>query len=166
MSLELNSSDLNENTDILNTLREFKSLSYRSNSPEDTAIFAKVVAKYIPPSTVIALNGSMGAGKTAFAKFFAEGLGIKSAVSSPTFTIMNIYQGGRLTMYHFDAYRIENSDEMLEIGFEEFLYGDGVCIVEWAELIKDILPSQHISIKIDVLCENQRLISIKEECYG
>ncbi len=158
--------NLNEDVDILDSLREFKSLTYQSNSLEDTEVFAKSLAKTVTASTVIALNGSMGAGKTAFAKFFAKGLGIEGAVNSPTFTIMNIYEGGRIPMYHFDAYRIEDPDEMLEIGFEEFLYGNGVCIVEWAELIKDILPSVHISIKIEILSENQRLIIIEEESYG
>lgn len=133
-----------------------------SKSLEDTKELAKELANKAKPKDVIALIGEMGAGKTAFSKAFAKGLNIQSTVNSPTFTILNIYEDGRLPMYHFDAYRIEEPEEMEEIGFEEYIYGDGVTLIEWADIIKDILPSSYLLVKIETLSENERRITLEE----
>lgn len=96
---------------------------------------------------IYCLKGDLGVGKTVFTKGFAKGLGIKDCITSPTFTIVNIYNGN-LTLYHFDVYRISEAEEMYEIGYEEMFFGDGVCLVEWAELINKIIPKEAIWIEI------------------
>ena len=98
---------------------------------------------------VYALVGDLGVGKTVFTKGFAEGLGIEEAVNSPTFTILQIYDEGRIPLYHFDVYRIEEPEEMEEIGFDEYIEGDGVCLIEWAGRIADLLPDNTIVIRIE-----------------
>lgn len=140
-------------------------MEFVSNSLEDTQEFAKKLAKKVKPKDVIALTGDLGAGKTAFTKAFAKELGVKSTVCSPTFTIFNIYDDGRIPLFHFDAYRLSGPDEMEQIGFDEFVYGDGVCVIEWADIVKDILPLDYISVKIEMLGENQRKF-ILEEVHG
>ena len=101
------------------------------------------------PGDVYLLSGDLGCGKTVFAKGFARGLGITEDVTSPTFTILREYEDGRLKLAHFDAYRIEDPDEMVEIGFEEYILGDWVCLIEWPEMIEDILPQQARHIRIE-----------------
>ena len=98
---------------------------------------------------VFALIGDLGVGKTIFTKGLAAGLGITEPVSSPTFTIVPIYEGGRLPFYHFDVYRISDVEEMEEIGYEDYIYGDGVSLIEWADLIADILPEHYTRITIE-----------------
>ncbi len=98
---------------------------------------------------VFALIGDLGVGKTVFTKGLAAGLGITEPVSSPTFTIVQIYEGGRLPFYHFDVYRISDVEEMEEIGYEDYIYGDGVSLIEWADLIADILPEHYTRITIE-----------------
>ena len=100
------------------------------------------------PGEIYTLSGDLGTGKTVFAQGFAKGLGIEEAVNSPTFTIVSEYTEGRMPFYHFDVYRISDPEEMYEIGFEEYLYGQGVCLIEWAELIRDIIPEKTIDITI------------------
>ena len=124
-------------------LKTFKSYGY-----VDTVSFAHDLAKDIKAGTVICLRGDLGAGKTAFVQGFARGLGIEEYITSPTFTIVNVYESGRLPLYHFDVYRISNSDEMYEIGYEEYVYGDGISIIEWPQLIEDILPDTRYEINI------------------
>lgn len=120
-----------------------------SKSCEDTAALGKSLADKIKPGTVIALIGDLGSGKTTLTKAIAEGLSVKEQVTSPTFTIVREYKSGRLPLYHFDVYRIGDSDDMFEIGFDEYLYKDGVCIVEWAEKVEALLPEEAIKIHID-----------------
>lgn len=98
---------------------------------------------------VFALTGDLGVGKTVFTKGLASGLGIEEPVSSPTFTIVQIYEGGRLPFYHFDVYRIGDAEEMDEVGFEDYVYGGGVSLIEWADLIADILPEHYTKITIE-----------------
>ena len=98
---------------------------------------------------LLCLNGDLGTGKTVFAKGFAEGLGITEDVVSPTFTIVKIYEGGRLPLYHFDVYRIGDIDEMDEIGYEEYFYGDGVTLIEWANLIAELIPKKAVRVYIE-----------------
>ena len=103
----------------------------------------------IKPGTVISLIGDLGVGKTVFAQGLARGLGIEEAVGSPTFTIVQVYDEGRLPFYHFDVYRIGDIEEMDEIGYEDYFYGDGVCLVEWAELIEELLPKNRVALLIE-----------------
>ena len=116
---------------------------------EETAKFAYEMAQNAEPGQVYALIGDLGVGKTVFTKGFAEGLGIEEPVSSPTFTILQIYEEGRLPLYHFDVYRIEEPEEMEEVGFDDYIYGDGVCLIEWANRIEEILPEETIYIVIE-----------------
>lgn len=122
-------------------------MEYKSNSPKETANIAKAFAKTLTSGDVLCLNGDLGVGKTAFVQGLVYELGVKEPISSPTFTIVNCYDG-KLPIYHFDVYRIEDSDEMYEIGFEEYIYGEGITIIEWAENIKDILPKTRYDITI------------------
>ena len=114
--------------------------SIETNSMEQTMDFARKLAAHAEPGGLYLLSGNLGTGKTVFAKGFAEGLGIDECVNSPTFTIMQTYDGGRLPFYHFDVYRVSDPDELFNIGIDEYFFGEGVCIVEWADLILDILP--------------------------
>ena len=122
---------------------------YESFSDKDTLKAACDFSKNLKVGAIICLDGELGAGKTVFVKGIALGLGIKEDIVSPTFTIMQVYKGGLLPLYHFDAYRIADIDEMYEIGFEDYLFGSGVCIIEWSELIEDIIPDSAIKIRID-----------------
>jgi len=114
---------------------------------------AAQLAARVSAGDVICLSGPLAAGKTEFAKGFAEGLGIGEMITSPTFTIVNEYEGGRLSLYHFDVYRISSIEQMQDTGYEEYFYSDGVCIVEWAERITALLPDHAtiISIEKDIL---------------
>ena len=94
------------------------------------------------------LNGDLGVGKTVFTQGFARGVGVSGPVNSPTFTILQVYEEGRMPFYHFDVYRISDVDEMDEIGYEDCFYGEGVCLIEWAELIREILPDQYVMLTI------------------
>ena len=107
-----------------------------------------LLGQQVKPGQVYTLTGDLGVGKTVFCQGFAAGLGITEAVCSPTFTIVQIYEEGRLPLYHFDVYRIEDIEEMEEIGYEDYFYGEGVCLVEWAELIKEVLPENYSQITI------------------
>ncbi len=120
-----------------------------SSGSGETAKIAYEAALRAQPGQVYALIGDLGVGKTVFTKGFAEGLGIKEPVSSPTFTILQIYEEGRLPLYHFDVYRIEEPEEMEEVGFDDYVYGDGVCLIEWAGRIEEILPDNTIYIVIE-----------------
>ncbi len=118
-----------------------------TSSPEETYEFAKDFAKELSPGEILCMYGDLGAGKTLFAQGVAAGLGITDHVNSPTFTIVNEYEG-RLPLYHFDVYRISDPDEMYEAGFDDYINGEGVCLIEWAELIEDIIPTPRKKITI------------------
>lgn len=122
---------------------------YESFGEQDTLEIAGKMAKQAKSGDVYTLIGDLGVGKTAFTKGFARGLGIKEPVVSPTFTILQIYDDGRIPFYHFDVYRIGDIMEMDEIGYEEYVYGEGVSIIEWANLIDEILPSSYQEIIIE-----------------
>ena len=121
---------------------------YESNSPEETFNIAKALGEKAQPGQIYTLNGDLGVGKTVFAQGFAKGIGVTDYVNSPTFTIVQVYEDGRLPLYHFDEYRIADPEEMYEIGYEEYFFGEGVCLVEWAELIEELLPSEIKKIQI------------------
>jgi len=139
------------------------------NSLKETEKFAKEFAKEIQNGDVILLNGEIGAGKTTFTKFLLENLGVKSIVSSPTFTLLNEYEG-IFPVYHFDMYRITSPDELYELGFEDYLNSKsspfvktGLTIVEWGENVKEILPQNAICVNIEKLSENNRKFEIKRK---
>lgn len=119
-----------------------------SFSEKDTFDVGVAVGKGAKPGEVYTLSGDLGVGKTVFTKGVAKGLGIEEPINSPTFIILQEYEGGRLNLYHFDVYRISDVEEMEEIGYEDYFYGNGVCLIEWAELIDEILPEDKIEIKI------------------
>lgn len=122
---------------------------YETNAPEETFALAKKLGEEAVPGTVFTLTGDLGVGKTVFAQGLACGLGIDEAINSPTFTIVQVYDEGRMPFYHFDVYRIGDIEEMEEIGYEDYFYGDGVCLVEWAELIEELLPENRIALVIE-----------------
>lgn len=117
--------------------------------PEDTYAIGKNLAEQAAPGSVYCLNGDLGTGKTVFTQGFAAGLGIAGPVNSPTFTILQVYEDGRLPLYHFDVYRIEDPEEMYEVGCEEYFTAGGVCLVEWAELIREMIPKDAVQITIE-----------------
>lgn len=120
-----------------------------STSEEQTRKLGIEIGQKAVPGMVYTLKGSLGAGKTVLTQGVAEGLGITRPVCSPTFTIVQQYDEGRLPFYHFDVYRIGDIEEMDEIGYEDMFYGDGLCLIEWAELIQELLPKHHIAITIE-----------------
>ncbi len=122
---------------------------FDSFSAEETRRIGRDLAGMAKPGEIYALSGDLGVGKTVFTKGFAEGLGITEPVNSPTFTILQIYEGGRLPLYHFDVYRIEEPDEMEEVGLEEYLFGQGVCLIEWPEQIAECLPESTRILRIE-----------------
>lgn len=135
-------------------------------SPEETYELGRKIGQKTEPGAVLALTGDLGAGKTVFTKGLAAGLGIKEHVSSPTFTILQVYEGERCPFYHFDVYRIGDISEMDEIGYEDCFYGDGVCLVEWANLITELLPEHYTEIIISGDVEkgfDYRKISLEEK---
>lgn len=120
-----------------------------TRSPEETFELGKKIGEATKPGQVYTLNGDLGVGKTVFTQGVAAGLGITEPVSSPTFTIVQVYEEGRLPFYHFDVYRIGDIEEMEEIGYDDYFFGEGICLIEWAELIRDILPEKRIEITIE-----------------
>lgn len=116
---------------------------------EETFALGEKMGKEAKPGEVYCLNGDLGTGKTVFTQGFASGLGIKGPVNSPTFTILQQYEDGRLPLYHFDVYRIGDVEEMEEIGYEDCFYGEGVSLIEWSGLIEEILPDRVIDIVIE-----------------
>ena len=119
-----------------------------SNSPQETEALGASLAAQLAPGDILAFTGDLGAGKTAFTRGLARGLGIQERVTSPTFTIVNEYEGGRLPLFHFDMYRLGSSDELFDIGWEDYLARGGVCAVEWSEQTEDALPSNAIRVTI------------------
>ncbi len=119
-----------------------------TGSAEETFALGRRIGEQASAGEVYTLVGDLGVGKTVFTQGVAKGLGIEDTVNSPTFTILQVYGEGRLPFYHFDVYRIGDVEEMDEIGYEEYFYGDGVCMIEWADLIEDILPERYCRITI------------------
>ncbi len=139
---------------------------FESFKSEDTFEIGRKFGEQVKKGDVIALKGDLGVGKTVFTKGFAAGLGIKEHINSPTFTIMQSYDEGRLPLYHFDVYRIGDIEEMDEIGYEDCFDGDGVCLVEWAQLIKEIMPEDTTVITIEKDLEkgfDYRKITIRKD---
>ena len=135
-------------------------MEYITNSPEETEKLGIALAKKLTPGTVIAYRGDLGAGKTAFTRGLARGLGCTELVTSPTYTIVNEYLGGRLPLFHFDMYRLRSSEDLWDIGWEDYLERGGVCAVEWSENVADAMEDP-ISITIEKLGEDTRRITIE-----
>ena len=135
-------------------------------SPEETFAFGERIGRESTPGQVYTLIGDLGVGKTVFTQGVARGLGITEPVNSPTFTIVQIYDEGRMPFYHFDVYRIGDVEEMEEIGYEDCFYGEGLCLIEWANLIEEILPEKRTAITIEKDLQkgfDYRKITIEEE---
>jgi len=120
-----------------------------SESAEETHALGEKLGAVVTPGQVCTLIGDLGVGKTVFTQGLAKGLGISGPVNSPTFTILQVYEEGRIPFYHFDVYRIGDVEEMDEIGYEDCIYGQGVCLIEWANLIEEILPEEYVRITIE-----------------
>ncbi|MFH0924355.1 MAG: tRNA (adenosine(37)-N6)-threonylcarbamoyltransferase complex ATPase subunit type 1 TsaE [bacterium] len=134
--------------------------TYTSNNPKKTKKIASLLASLLPKGSVLALIGELGSGKTTFIKGLAEGLKVKGAryVTSPTFILVNEYKG-EIPLYHFDVYRLESQDEFFALGFEEYVYGNGVTAIEWADKVEDSLPNDYLEIKFKAIVKkNQREI--------
>ena len=135
-------------------------MEFLTNAPEETEKIGAALAKLLPPGTVIAYRGDLGAGKTAFTRGLARGLGYKEPVTSPTYTIVNEYLGGRLPLFHFDMYRLSSSDDLWDIGWEDYLERGGICAVEWSENVADALEDA-ITVCIEKTGENSRRITLE-----
>lgn len=153
--------------ELLQTLWKEGRLAVESYGPDDTFDLGRELGNSCRPGQVFTLTGDLGVGKTLLTQGFAAGLGVEEPVNSPTFTILQIYESGRLPFYHFDVYRIGDVEEMEEVGWEDYVYGQGVCMVEWAELVRKILPERRVRILMEKDMEkgfDYRLITL--ECEG
>jgi len=140
-----------------------------TNSEKETFELGKKIGENAKAGQIYTLTGDLGVGKTVFTQGLAAGLGITEPVNSPTFTIVQMYEDGRLPFYHFDVYRISDVEEMYEIGYEDYFFGQGICLIEWAELIEDILPENVIHITITKDLDkgfDYRRIEITDEGFG
>jgi len=135
-------------------------MQYITNSPAETEAIGSALGKIINPGTVIAYRGDLGAGKTAFTRGLARGLGCSEIVTSPTYTIVNEYLGGRIPLFHFDMYRLRSSDDLFDIGWDDYLDRGGVCAVEWSENVDDAMEDA-IYITMEKLGEDSRRITIE-----
>ena len=134
-------------------------------SPEETFRLGQKLGEQARPGELYTLIGDLGAGKTVLTQGVARGLGIEEPISSPTFTIVQVYEEGRMPFYHFDVYRIGDAEEMEEIGYEDYFYGQGLTIIEWANLIEDILPKRYREIRVEKDLEqgfDYRRITVRE----
>ena len=137
-------------------------MEYISNSPTETEALGEALAARLTAGTVVAFTGDLGAGKTAFTRGLARGLGVPDRVTSPTFTIVNEYEGGRLPLFHFDLYRLGDPEELFDIGWEDYLARGGVCAVEWSENVADALERD--TVRVDIRRggeESRRVISVE-----
>ena len=139
---------------IVNNIFLGANMIYERMSPKETFELGRKIGLEAKAGEIICLDGDLGVGKTVFTQGFAKGLGIDEAVNSPTFTIIQEYDEGRLPLYHFDVYRIGNPEEMYEIGYEDYFYGQGVCLIEWAKLIEELIPDEAKIVLIEKNLEN------------
>ena len=135
-------------------------MQYITNSPAETEALGEKLAKILRPGTVIAYTGDLGAGKTAFTRGLARGLGYAEPVTSPTYTIVNEYLGGRLPLFHFDMYRLRSSDDLWDIGWEDYLDRGGICAVEWSENVEDAMENA-IWVRIEKIGDESRRITLE-----
>ena len=142
-------------------MKKIRHRTEKLKSETDTRALGLEIADALEPGDVVALIGDLGTGKTALTGYIAEGLGVKEEISSPTFTIIREYRSGRLPLYHFDVYRLGSGDELLDIGAEDMLDGDGVCVIEWADIAADVLPEDSLIVSLSYGgSENERTAEI------
>ncbi|HOT63276.1 MAG TPA: tRNA (adenosine(37)-N6)-threonylcarbamoyltransferase complex ATPase subunit type 1 TsaE [Treponemataceae bacterium] len=134
-------------------------MTFHTSSPEETIALGERIGRLLLPGDVVALRGTLAAGKTTITKGIARGLGVDEDVTSPTFTLVSEYPG-RLRLYHMDVYRIDSVDDFLNLGAEEMLYGDGVCVVEWSEKVASELPARAVTIRLEALPDGARRVDI------
>lgn len=132
-----------------------------TNSAEETRALGRRLAEELRPGDVVLLEGPLGAGKSEMARGAARGLGVTETVTSPSFTILNVYESGRLPLYHFDWYRLEDEEELFELGLQEYLGGDGVALVEWPERCPEVLPADCLRIRLRPVSDGEREITIE-----
>lgn len=138
-------------------------VTFVSASAEETKAWAAALAPLVRPCDIILLNGDLGAGKTQFSQGFANALGVKQQVTSPTFTILLEYRDGRLPLYHFDLYRLEDDEELEDIGYFDVLEADGVSLVEWADKFPDSLPEDYLELRIIIAPDETRILAATSE---
>ncbi len=131
-----------------------------TNSPEETRLAGRRLAAHLQAGDVLLMQGDLGAGKSEFTRGIAQGLGVTCAVTSPSFTILNVYEEGRIPLYHFDWYRLESSEELYEMGMEEYLGGDGVAVVEWPSVCPDDVPETYLAVTLTPISDTQRDITL------
>ena len=136
-------------------------VTYQTHSPEETRALGARLADQLRPSDVILLLGDMGAGKSELTRGIARGLGIEGYLPSPTFPIMQMYETGRLPLYHFDWYRLESAEELYELSMDEYLYGEGVSVVEWPSQAEEVIPETYLEITLTPTDDNEREISLR-----
>ena len=141
-------------------MKDFKRETIQLNSEADTRILGLRIAEAAEPGDIIALIGDLGTGKTALTKYIAEGLGITEEVISPTFTIVKEYRSGRIPLFHFDVYRLGSGEELLDIGAEDYLEDGGVSVIEWADIVADVLPADSLVIRLEYGSGNTRTADI------
>jgi tRNA threonylcarbamoyladenosine biosynthesis protein TsaE len=134
--------------------------TFISNSPAETEGIARRLAENLVAGSMLALKGELGSGKTLFTQGLVAGLESDAAVTSPTFTIVHEYQGGRLPIYHFDFFRLENQESALQLGLDDYFFGDGVSVIEWADRFPELIPEQARWISLEIKSERQRIITL------
>lgn len=135
-------------------------MEFITRSPEETELLGEKLARNLPPGTILAYRGDLGAGKTAFTRGLAKGLGYKDAVTSPTYTIVNEYLGGRLPLFHFDMYRLRSAEDLFDIGWDDYLERKGICAVEWSENVAEAMENP-ITVTIEKLGQTERRITVE-----
>ena len=136
-----------------------------TRSPQETRALGERLSEQLQPGDVLLLLGNLGAGKSELTRGIAKGLGVESAVTSPSFTILNVYDEGRIPLYHFDWYRLESSEELFELGMDEYLGGDGVAVVEWPTKCPDAMPEDYLEVSIEPVGDDERRITLTPRGY-
>lgn len=136
--------------------------TFISNSAAETEAIGRRLAENVGAGSVLALQGELGSGKTLFTKGFVAGMGSNAVVSSPTFTIVHEYRDGRLPVYHFDLFRVENRQSLMRLGLDDYFFGDGVSVIEWADRFPEFIPEQARWILFDIKSENQRAVTFQD----
>ncbi len=137
-------------------------INIHTESEEQTELFAQKMAGKLTSGAILILNGEMGAGKSVFARGIIHALGYSGTVTSPTFTLMNTYEGGLLPVYHFDLYRLNRAEQLYDIGYDEFLYGSGISLIEWAQRMENLFPEEHILVSIEKTGTSTRSITVED----
>ncbi len=135
--------------------------TFISNSPAETEAIGQQFAEEIGVGSILALNGDLGSGKTVFVKGLVAGLGSRADVTSPTFTILHEYRGGRLPVYHFDFFRLENRESIVRLGLDDYFFGDGVSVIEWGDRFPELIPQRSRWILFEIKSANERAITFQ-----